>query len=74
MVLQKRTIQVLKNKKNLGSRNEVRPTKGKVVVLKNEIKQYFDNRGYLSWSTKKKMYIIFRIEAVLLTRPKRQYH
>ena len=58
MVLQKRTIQVLKNKKNLGSRNEVRPTKGKVVVLKNEIKQYFDNRGYLSYSTKKKMYII----------------
>ena len=39
MVLQKRTIQVLKNKKNLGSRNEIRPTKGKVVVLKNEIKQ-----------------------------------
>ena len=58
MVLQKRTIQVLKNKKNPGSRNEVRPTKGKVVVLKNEIKQYFDNRGYLSYSTKKKMYII----------------
>ena len=58
MVLQKSTIQVLKNKKNSGSRNEVKPTKGKVVVLKNEIKQYYDKRGYLSYSTKKKMYII----------------
>lgn len=58
MALQKKTIQILKNKKKLGSRNEVKPTKGKVVVLKNEIKQYFDNRGYLSWSAKKKMYII----------------
>lgn len=58
MVFQKKTIQVFKNKKNNVSRNEVKPTKGKVVVLKNEIKQYFDNRGYLSYSSKKKMYII----------------
>ena len=58
MVLQKKTIQILKNKKIYDSRNEVKPTKGKVVVFKNEIKQYFDNRGYLSWSSRKKMYII----------------
>lgn len=58
MGFQKKTIQVFKNKKNNVSRNEVKPTKGKVVVLKNEIKQYFDNRGYLSYSSKKKMYII----------------
>ena len=58
MVLQKKTIQILKNKKNSISRNQVKPTKGKVVVFKNEIKQYFDNRGYLSYSSKKKMYII----------------
>ena len=58
MVFQKKTFQVLKNKKNTISRNEVKTTKGKVVVFKNEIKQYFDNRGYLSYSSKKKMYII----------------
>ncbi len=58
MVLQKKTIQVLKNKKNSDSRNQIKPTKGKVVIFKNEIKQYFDNRGYLSYSSKKKMYII----------------
>ena len=58
MVLQKRTLQIFKNKKNYASRNEVNPTKGKVVFFKNEIKQYFDNRGYLSWSSRKKMYII----------------
>ena len=58
MVLQKKMIQVLKNKKNSDSRNKVKTTKGKVVVFKNEIKQYFDNSGYLSYSSKKKMYII----------------
>jgi len=58
LVLQKKTVQIFKNKKNYTSRNEVNPTKGKVVFFKNEIKQYFDNRGYLSWSSRKKMYII----------------
>lgn len=58
MVFQKKTIQILKKKKNQDSRNEIKPTKGKVVIFKNEITQYFDSRGYLSWSAKKKMYII----------------
>lgn len=58
MVFQKNTIQILKSKNVLASRNVVKPTKNKVIVLKNEIKQYFDNNGYLSWSSKKKMYII----------------
>lgn len=58
MVSQKKTIQILRVKKSVTSRNIVKPTKGKVGVLKNEIKQYFDSNGYLSWSSKKKMYII----------------
>lgn len=58
MVLQKNTIQILKQKRFLTSRNVVKPTKGKINVLKNEIKQYFDKSGYLSWSSKKQMYII----------------
>jgi len=58
VVLQKNTIQILKQKKFHTSRNVVKPTKGKITVLKNEIKQYFDKSGYLSWSSKKKMYII----------------
>jgi len=58
MVLQKNTIQILKQKRFRTSRNVVKPTKGKINVLKNEIKQYFDKRGYLSWSSKKQMYII----------------
>ena len=58
MVFQKNIIQILKRKNFLASRNVVKPTKNKVIVLKNEIKQYFDNNGYLSWSSKKKMYII----------------
>jgi putative DNA topoisomerase len=58
MVLQKNAIQILKSKNVLASRNIVKPTKNKAIILKNEIKQYFDNNGYLSWSSKKKMYII----------------
>ncbi len=58
MVLQKNTIQILKQKKFRTSRNVVKPTKGKINVFKNEIKQYFDKSGYLSWSSKKQMYII----------------
>ena len=58
MVSQKNTIQILKQKKFRTSRNVVKPTKGKINVLKNEIKQYFDKSGYLSWSSKKQMYII----------------
>ena len=58
MVLQKNTIQILKQKKFRTSRNVVKPTKGKIDILKNEIKQYFDKSGYLSWSSKKQMYII----------------
>lgn len=58
MVLQKNTIQISKQKKFHTSRNVVKPTKGKINVLKNEIKQYFDKSGYLSWSSKKQMYII----------------
>jgi hypothetical protein len=58
VVLQKNTVQILKQKKFRTSRNVVKPTKGKINVLKNEIKQYFDKSGYLSWSSKKQMYII----------------
>ena len=58
MVMQKKTIQIIKSKKIETSRNIVKPTKYKTKLLKNEIKQYFDTNGYLSWSSKKKMYII----------------
>ena len=53
-----KTIQVLKNKKVENSRNFVKLTKGKTDEFKTEIKQYFDRNGYLSWSSRKKKYII----------------
>lgn len=56
--MQKKTIQIVRAKKLETFRNIVKPTKNKVIILKNEIKQYYDNNGYLSWSSKKKMYII----------------
>jgi len=53
-----KTIQILKNKKVENSRNFVKLTKGKTDEFKTEIKQYFDRNGYLSWSSRKKKYII----------------
>ncbi len=40
------------------SRNFVKSTEKKADVFRSEIEQYFDNNGYLSWSSKKKKYII----------------
>ena len=57
MVIQKTTIQVVQTQIE-SFRNTVKPTKRKISLFKNEINQYYDNNGYLSWSAKKKMYII----------------
>lgn len=40
------------------SRNFVKSTEKKADVFRSEIEQYFDKNGYLSWSSKKKKYII----------------
>jgi len=55
MVLQKNSIQILHDN---DSRNIVKISKRKTDVFRNEIKQYFDSNGYLSWSAKKKKYMI----------------
>lgn len=39
-------------------RNFVKITNKKVVKMKNEIWQYYDKNGYLSWSEKKRRYVI----------------
>ena len=40
------------------SQGVIKPTKKKIQNLKNELTQYMDSNGYLSYSTKKKKYII----------------
>ena len=49
-------LQVAEKKSN--SYNMIKPTKKKIDVLKNELTQYLDSNGYLSYSAKKKKYII----------------
>ena len=59
-------IPTLQKKNNLSqiiqkkskSSSMIKPTKKKIRDLKNELKQYLDSNGYLSYSTKKKKYII----------------
>ena len=57
-IVQKKSMQILQTTKIQSSRNFVKPTKSKTTKLKNEIEQYYDKNGYLSWSVKKKSYII----------------
>jgi len=57
IVLQKKSKKVhIKNKKKPSI--TVRATKKKIEIFKNELKQYLDSNGYLSYSTKMKKYLI----------------
>ena len=51
-------IQVVEKKKFVTARNSIKITERKIAKMKNEIKQYYDKNGYLSWSEKKKKYVI----------------
>src|SRR3989337_4445685 len=48
---------VVKNE-TLVSRNSIKISKRKIAKMKNEIIQYYDKNGYLSWSEKKRKYVI----------------
>ena len=50
--------QVAIAKKRNDSRNSVIITKKKIGKIQSEIKQYYDKNGYLSWSEKKRKYVI----------------
>ena len=57
IVLQKKSKNVrIKNKKKPSI--TVRVTKKKIEIFKNELRQYLDSNGYLSYSTKMKKYLI----------------
>jgi len=51
-----RLSQVVEKKSDM--HNVIKPTKKKIQVLKNELTQYLDSNGYLSYSANKKKYII----------------
>ena len=57
MVLKKKSqIQIRKNKTK--SRSITTVTKNKIKTLREELNQYMDPNGYLSWSSKKRMFTI----------------
>ena len=39
-------------------RNVIKPTKKKIEILKNELEQYLNTNGYLSYSAKAKKYVV----------------
>jgi hypothetical protein len=57
MITQRNLEQALVVKK-ASIRNSVKITKRKITKMRNEINQYYDKNGYLSWSERKKKYII----------------
>jgi len=52
------SLQTIQRKKITKIRDVIKPTKRITGLFKNEINQYFDSNGYLSYSSKKKKYII----------------
>ena len=46
------------HKEQVDLRNFVKITKGKVTKMKTELRQYYDRNGYLSWSERKRKYVI----------------
>src|SRR5579872_5098058 len=45
-------------RKRPDSRNSVKITKKNIGKIQSEIRQYYDKNGYLSWSEKKRKYVI----------------
>ena len=61
MILQEKNIvelQIPPEEKLVDSKNSIKITERKVVKMRNEINQYYDKNGYLSWSLKKRKYVI----------------
>jgi putative DNA topoisomerase len=58
MSMKKLTQLVVLDKSTSYLRNSVKITDKKVVKMRNEIQQYYDKNGYLSWSEKKCRYVI----------------
>ena len=50
--------QTITSKNKITKRDSVRVTKNNVKLFKTEIAQYLDSNGFLSWSAKKKKYVI----------------
>jgi putative DNA topoisomerase len=61
--LKDKTVQLDAVKKQLDSRNSVKITKKKISKIQSEVRQYYDKNGYLSWSEKKRKYIILGTNA-----------
>ena len=51
-----KSLQITKNK--IYSRDVTKSTKKIVETFKNEINQYYDDNGFLSWSNKRHKYVI----------------
>ena len=54
----KEKVALLSVGKSSNARNSVRITGKKVSKMKEEIRQYYDNNGYLSWSERRAKYVI----------------
>ena len=56
--MQKKNQAVHVTKEKMAPRNVIKSTKKKIEILKNELEQYLNTNGYLSYSAKAKKYVI----------------
>ena len=55
--------QVKVSRMKIGKRDSVKVTKNNIKSFKTEIIQYLDSNGFLSWSAKKKKFVILGTNA-----------
>ncbi|MEO9276849.1 MAG: DNA topoisomerase [Nitrososphaera sp.] len=56
--LKDQVTQIVVTRKRSNSRNFVKITSKNIGKIQSEIRQYYDKNGYLSWSEKKRKYVI----------------
>ena len=61
--MKQQIMQVKVSRMKIGKRDSVKVTKNNIKSFKTEIIQYLDSNGFLSWSAKKKKFVILGTNA-----------
>jgi len=57
-IMQEKKLKIQNRKNKIKSRSVITVTKNKIKSLKEELNQYMDPNGYISWSSKKRTFTI----------------
>lgn len=56
--MKSKIVSELSDKEKTDNRHFIKVSKSQTIIFRDQIEQYFDHNGYLSWSDRKKKFII----------------